>query len=121
MDPFKVSIEVEVSSQDVDDILCAAFEGGIGYWCDEVVVDGKWPEGATYASEALSRGATLKLKDAEPEDDTDGYFTLTLDMFKKGLATYVAKHGWSGDTGDIDADAADSIVQYALFGKIVFG
>lgn len=27
---------VNVSEQDIDDILCTAFEGGITYWCDSV-------------------------------------------------------------------------------------
>ena len=31
---------VNVSEQDIDDILCTAFEGGITYWCDRVRVVG---------------------------------------------------------------------------------
>lgn len=33
---------VNVSEQDIDDILCTAFEGGITYWCDSVRVVGNY-------------------------------------------------------------------------------
>lgn len=36
---------VNVSEQDIDDILCTAFEGGITYWCDSVVFMGKEVDG----------------------------------------------------------------------------
>ena len=35
---------VNVSEQDIDDILCTAFEGGITYWCDSVRVVGNYLE-----------------------------------------------------------------------------
>ena len=45
---------VNVSEQDIDDILCTAFEGGITYWCDSVRVVGNYL--GKYASDQISRG-----------------------------------------------------------------
>lgn len=36
----KVEIRVELTQQDIDDIMVAALEGGINYWCDEAAVEG---------------------------------------------------------------------------------
>lgn len=121
MKTFNVTVSIPINAQDVDDILGTALDGGITYWCDEAKVSGEWPKGAEFASEALTRGANLELHSREPEEGTDGYFILTMDMFIKGFTSYVAKCGWSGYIDDIDASMADEIVQYALFGKVVFG
>ena len=57
------------------------------------------------------------------------YGLLTLDKFLRGLTkaiedgapiTINAEDG-SVDMSDMDADCADTIVQYALFGEVVFG
>jgi hypothetical protein len=115
--PFKIQVEVNVLQEDIDDILCAALEGGCTHWCSEVKVVGTSEEKYEYASEALTRGYNLVFFEDEYEEE----HTLTLDRFKAGLGMYIAKHGWSGDVGDIDAGAADNIIQYALFNEIVYG
>lgn len=54
-------------------------------------------------------------------------YTLTLDKFLRGLATYIGScYGYvvengSLETGVIDAEGADCIVQYALFGDVIYG
>ena len=55
----KINLEIEVSDQDINDILVTAFEGGINYWAYKAEPkDGDY-KGADYASDALSRGATI--------------------------------------------------------------
>lgn len=120
----KVEIRVELTQQDIDDIMVAALEGGINYWCDEAAVEGGEYLGK-YASDQISRGGTLLLHDT----DEDAYRKLDLEKFLKGFKLwlensgdqYGAVQGHEVDCCNIDAGCADEIVQYALFGEVVYG
>ena len=120
----KVEIRVELTQQDIDDIMVAALEGGINYWCDEAAVEGGEYLGK-YASDQISRGGTLLLHDT----DEDAYRKLDLEKFLKGFKLwlenggdqYGAVQGHEVDCCNIDAGCADEIVQYALFGEGVYG
>lgn len=114
-------IEVNLTQQDIDDIMVAALDGGINYWCRKAEVAGKYL--GEYASDQISRGGVLILHDAESSDKWE----LTLEKFLNGVKLYfeqgchVQVEDNCIDTCDIDADAADCIVQFALFGEVVFG
>ena len=120
----KVEIRVELTQQDIDDIMVAALEGGINYWCDEAAVEGGEYLGK-YASDQISRCGTLLLHDT----DEDAYRKLDLEKFLKGFKLwlenggdqYGAVQGHEVDCCNIDAGCADEIVQYALFGEVVYG
>ena len=120
----KVEIRVELTQQDIDDIMVAALEGGINYWCDEAAVEGGEYLGK-YASDQISRGGTLLPHDT----DEDAYRKLDLEKFLKGFKLwlenggdqYGAVQGHEVDCCNIDAGCADEIVQYALFGEVVYG
>lgn len=68
MENFKVKTEPEinVTQEDVDDIVATALEGGINYWCRKAEVVGDYL--GEYASEQISRGGTLKLYDSEEDE-----------------------------------------------------
>lgn len=114
-------IEVNLTQQDIDDIMVTALEGGINYWCRKAKVVGEYL--GEYASEQISRGGSLTLYDAESGDKWE----LTLEKFLNGVKLYfeqgchVQVEDNSIDAGDIDANDADCIVQFALFEKVVFG
>ena len=119
----EVDKKVMLSKQDIDDIVCMALEGGITYWCDYARVDGEFL--GEYASDQISRGGSLILHDKE--DDLE--YALDLDNFIGGFVT-ACKDGYADewfdddggvDCGMIDADGADVIIQYALFGEVVYG
>ncbi|MEG1563827.1 MAG: hypothetical protein RR365_08885 [Bacteroides sp.] len=120
-----VQLDLTVTQEDIDDIMCTALEGGITYWCCKAGVVGKKYLG-TYASEQISRGGELKLYDAE-SDDT---WVLTRDKFLNGIklwaefgsdpCTAIQGNG-TLDCCQIDAEIADAIVQYAVFGSLIFG
>ena len=120
----KVEIRVELTQQDIDDIMVAALEGGINYWCDEAAVEGGEYLGK-YASDQISRGGTLLLHDT----DEDAYRKLDLEKFLKGFKLWLENGGdqygavqvHEVDCCNIDAGCADEIVQYALFGEVVYG
>lgn len=116
-----IDMNVDLTQKDVDDLMCTALEGGVCYWCGRAEVVGKML--GEYAHEQISRGGTLILHDAECPDKWE----LTLEKFLRGVELYFAQalsaelDGEDIDPTDFDADAVDCIVQYALFGKLVFG
>lgn len=122
---FKLTaaIPVVLKSEDIDDIMYTALNGGIGYWCRRAEVVGEYR--GMLASEQISRGGTLRLHDAESSD----VWELTRDKFIEGFRQWLEQGssetgvliGGDVDTGAIDAECADAIVQFALFGEVVFG
>lgn len=105
------------------DILCTAFEGGIGYWClaDHATKDAK--------------GNYLSLVDCEDAEDPSTKFgTITLNTIQLGIHRILSgavqvrpdiradiERSWVSNEGDCDADAADCIVQAGLFNEIIYG
>ena len=119
---IEIKYEVTYTQQDIDDILCSALEGGITYWCGEAEVVGEHL--GDFASDQISRGGILKLYDNED----DACYELTLEKFQKGLQKFLEERGkevidehGALDTTELDANDADLIVQYALFGEVVYG
>ena len=120
----KAEINVNLTAQDVDDIMIAALEGGINYWCDRAeVVEEK--RVSKWCHEQIARGGCLILHDAESEDSWE----LNLEKLLNGIKLWVEAGGYklgAIENGEIDcyyidADCADEIVQFALFGELVFG
>ena len=117
----RAQIEVNLSQQDIDDIMVTALEGGINYWCRRAKVVGEYLGEA--ASDQISRGGSLILYDAESSDKWE----LTLEKFLNGVKLYfedgchVQVEDNRIDAGDIDAGDADCIIQLAIFEEVVFG
>lgn len=126
---IRTKITVYLTQQDIDDIMVSAFEGGINYWCRRVVVQGDYL--GEYASEQISRGGKLAIWLYEPFEDDKTCYVLDRDKFLAGFKLWIESDGDSYDTiddsdgsvdcGQIDAICADEIIQYALFGEVVFG
>ena len=114
-------IEVNLSQQDIDDIMAVALDGGICYWCRKAEVVGEYL--GEYASDQISRGGALILHDAESAQTWEP----TLEKFLKGVKLYfeqgchVQVEDNAIDTCDIDANDADCIVQFSVFGEVMFG
>lgn len=114
------SITTSVSIETLEDIVVTALEGGVGYWS---VLDNSTKPWEKYnfcdlptsqaAFELLYNGETLKFYDVE--DNTE-VWQLTWKNLLKGVEMFGGVK-----EEDIDAEVADQIIQYALFGKVVFG
>lgn len=125
MEVSVINMSVGLTASDIDDIMVTALEGGINYWCGEAeVVEEK--RVSAWGHEQIARGGVLMLHDIE---DPDEVWELTLEKFINGFALWVEnggdkygaiEHG-EVDCCNIDADCADEIIQYALFGELVFG
>lgn len=118
-------IKVSLTQEDVDNIMVSALEGGINYWCRkaEVVEEQRCGD---WGHEQIARGGALILHDAECSDK----WKLNLKKFLKGVKLWIQngddrygalqKDG-TLDTGEIDGEMADMIVQYALFNEVIYG
>lgn len=116
--------EIKVTQEDIDDIMCSAFEGGITYWCDSAEVVGDYL--GEYASEQISRGGLLILHDAEDDEEYDLDLNQLLNGIKQAYeGNYFAEYEWCDgktiDTCQVDAEVADVIVQLALFDEVIYG
>ncbi len=119
-----ISLEIVVTDEASDVIMCGSLEGGVTYqWCYAANVIGDYL--GEYASEQISRGGELEMCDRETEDK----WILTKEKLLIGIAKWLrsgcnpkesVKDGVL-DTCVLDAIDTDNIVQYALFGEIVFG
>lgn len=127
---FEVHAEItaRLTQQDVDDIMVSALEGGINYWCRRVVVQGKYL--GEYASGQISRGGKLKIHVDEPFDEANTeWYELDMEKFAQGFRLWLENGGdrygavsnGEVDTCEIDGEMADLIIQYALFGEVVYG
>lgn len=108
----------EVTKQQMADLLACAFEGGINYWCDQVLITEEPKEEFLFASDVLGLGGKLTL---EVEDEM---LELTQEMMLKGISKTMDHYEYA--TVDVlmnchDAESADVAVQYALFDKVVYG
>jgi hypothetical protein len=133
MKEFKVSITTEkiFSAEEIADLIVSALEGGINYWCRKAVMKenaithdyfGVVPEDQdkiNYASDLISYGGTLILFDAESNDKWE----LDAEKLLKGIEMHCtnSKRSPKDLMDDYDANDADAIVQYAVFGELVFG
>ena len=106
---MRYKYERTITDEEIVDLMDTALHG-IAYWCGEAQVldkNGKTFDGWT--SEALSSGHDIRLW------DTEKWHTLTLDKLLKGLSMRT-----SFDSEQYDADDGDAIIQYAIFGEIVY-
>lgn len=127
---FKAGIDPNL----IDTLLENALEGGSTYWVSRVEVLGDWPALAEYASEVVSRGGRLRFFVNDEWDGTVKAFDLDLAGYVAGLVRYgterygaipVAIETDDGRTTgyfDVqDAEQGDMVLQYALFGNLVYG
>lgn len=136
-----ITTKILVTDQDLADIITIAFYGGLN-WCERAYPkDGHWM--GNPGNHILNGGVIILC-------DIDGEEHYELNKFKllRGITGLIEEDNWdlsqlgfknedayyvdadntqcvlrAGhclETGDIDADIADLIVQYGIFGKQVF-
>ena len=117
---YALDAPIRVTDENIDDIMCAALEGGICYWCSEAKVSGEYL--GEYGHEQISRGGELLLYDFE-EGKTHTLnrkkFLLGVQLFIKNKNINYINNGQI-DTTMIDGSCADTIIQYAIFGDVIY-
>jgi hypothetical protein len=121
-----VEVPFKLKEKDIETIIVDGLEGGINYWAGlNRKVNSSWledkPEGeplSQWATKALIEGKEIILFDKE---DPEEVFTLTLTKLISGFRQNYIEREWDNDLENGDAETVDSIIQYALFGKLVYG
>lgn len=114
--------KVVLTGDDIDDIMSAALDGGINYWCSSAKIIGEYL--GEYASEQISRGGSIMLFDSEAGIS----YILTLEKFLNGFAAACSKgfennwfNGEKVEVGHMDAIDAARVIQFGLFGELIYG
>lgn len=128
-----VKATIELPHALLSGVLETAHEGGINYWA--LVSDWQMADNPE-AQDDLDRRLLLSFKVRDIEDPAHSEvheidheklaFAIqqVLDsnaMLRKDIRESIVRSVMAGDAGDIDAEAADCLVQIALFGSIVYG
>lgn len=132
---IKYTTEKILTVGDLEDIMTTAIEGGIGYWAVLDNTSGDWVDAqiqlreegkelfwGTVATRVLLNGGAIVFEDAEGEYDE--CWMLTLEGFRKGCELYEKERGSltkALEDGDFDAVEADCLIQYGVFGQVIFG
>ena len=113
----RINVVVDVPDSFLDYILTTAFEGGSNYWLDSVTIKDKpdTPHKNLYNSEIISMGGTLYC-----DSEDNGRAVLTKKRLLNAIEWYIGINGLDV-LEDHDAQDADTILQYALFGEVVYG
>lgn len=112
---FKV--ETMVSAEAIENIIVSSLEGASAYWCGIDNTTPEWdnePEDlpvSQYATQLLLEGKPISLYDIEDEEEQ---WTLDLQMLLKGIGLALS------EGCDIEDDV-DEVLQFALFGELVYG
>lgn len=107
-----------LTDQDCADIAITAAEGGIGYW--SVIVTTYDPVSSDDFDHG-KRPVYFVIEEEEPWNlDGPTPFVVNAAFIRQGVRRMVAA-GHKFDMEDYDAETADLVIQYAAFGKVVFG
>ena len=125
----ELAIKVVLKDDFLWDIFVTALEGGIGYWsrCSEYK---PWKDGADHEEDYENFLAVITVRSGE---DIVTH-TINSAVIHRGIMRILSKevslsdqlYGWlftgvTSDSGMIDADVADCVVQAGLFEEIVYG
>lgn len=118
------NVALPLTERDIESIMVGGIEGGIGYWAGINNVGEAWenrPEDyalSEMATKILLDGGSVEFYDVEDKEEK---WSLTLEKLITGFAQNFNERPNDNSIEDGDASTYDSIIQYALFGKIVYG
>lgn len=135
--------ERQLTVEDLDDIFTTAIESGyegIGYWAtldnttkawikaeEQLKTAGAELYWGTVAAKVLLNGDSIRFYDTEADEEDlqeDEIWYLDMENFLNGCKIYEKERGSllkCLEDGNFDAVEADCLIQYGVFGQIVFG
>ena len=117
----------EISNEQLSSLIVTALEGGVNYWCIECSV--MYPRDPKTHKPVDMRPSDIVEKFdawslAFKEEETDEYKYMDKNKFLNGISKAMDWGGFT-DVEDLlnnhDAETADVIIQFAIFGEIVYG
>lgn len=113
---YHFTIDVTIDDEYIEDVLITAFEGGINYWTD-FISRNDYPNEKASNVDIIMAGGILSVF---PEDDSMTY-SLHKENVIEGIKRMIEEKGMQYlDAGNVDADIADMVIQYAIFQKLVY-
>ena len=133
MEKIKLTIEVEVGEEKIAELFSTAFYGGVNYWCSRCINDSIPKEikeyNLSYEDELAKCLFTypdysFKIMEGDEYDDSIDVHSITLDKIQNGLNKMAidSPEIMSSFLEDgFDAQIADCVFQYIVFGEIIYG
>lgn len=129
---FKIEKELKITTENIVDCVLSCEAGGFDYW-GELCSDEKDYEAARQRlaerekadmkpchedvlAEILESGGKLTVYDREDDKDHE----LTLEKLLNGWKKYAEDHN-ADDFDEYDGISADCIMQYVIFGDVIYG
>lgn len=120
MKTFKIDItkSFEITSENIEDLLVTFIFDGVGDWCEKITVCTLPDTACLVKSEVITHAGELLFH------TQDGRNTLNIRNFLEGIKLEILASGWLSIEelmDSHDANIADNILQYALFGELIYG
>jgi hypothetical protein len=125
---MKITIQQSFTKNDLLNIITTGLEGGINYWA---CLNNDTPDFDEFdklnmilsdkVAEILWRGGSVELFDTDYNYNDADKWELTLDKVVKGIIKFMESDSKTFELDDLDALDCDKIIQYGLFGELVFG
>ena len=114
--PVKVSLGINLTAYDISCILSGCFEGGSNYWINKVEIGEEYDKDYKgFASDYLDHEDRCLLIHG------DHTWKLNAENMVKGYGLYCEAKNKIVSHDNMDAGDYDSILQYALFGELIYG
>ena len=120
----EIIVPIQISNQDIEDIIVTAIEGGIGYWACLDNTNDYWKSQpkdmpvSQWATELILSSRSVMFIDTEDESER---WELTLSKLLNGIKLNHINRPHDSDLENMDSTTADCIFQYALFKDVIYG
>lgn len=117
-------IKRNVTEEDIETVIVNGFEGGIGYWAGLDTSPDEWKDiphnepTSMWATKIILNGGNVFIYDRE---DVSERWVLNLKKLIRGIELNYHRRPSDNELSQGDATTFDCIIQYALFGEIVYG
>lgn len=109
----------KISDKDLENLLVAAFEGGINYWCNELLFETEKLGKELIVYERILKGEEVILFSSKGIEK----WLLSKEKLLKAIPKVIAHFSYTSIEDMMskhDANTGNTLVQFALFDKIVF-
>lgn len=113
---YPIKIVIEYTEQQLADLIDQGLRGASTYWLGEVEQDDPTLTAKTIGEGIAFAKWPTKIYDVEEEK----WHRLSLGKIQKGLAGYMKEYQ-KLDIEEYDMYDAERVIQYAIFGKVVYG